>query len=256
MQLIDLPNIIASPSPNFDARAVPKGAEAPLIDTVILHYTGMKSATEALDRLCDPGAQVSAHFLIEENGAIHQLVEPDRRAWHAGVSHWQGRDGLNHTSIGIELVNPGHEFGYRQFPEAQIDTLCGLLAWLKASFDIRASRFVGHSDVAPDRKQDPGELFPWRLLAERGFGLWSTVPRNDKTILAKKGMLGQEIASLNKSLRNIGYFVPLSEEFSEVTLFALTAFQRHWRPELLSGWLDQGTKNVLEDIEKQIDSHE
>lgn len=256
MQLIEMNNLQCTPSPNTDGREPPEGAATPVIDTVILHYTGMQTGEEALRRLCDPESKVSAHFLIDENGAAHQLVAPGMRAWHAGVSHWSGRDGMNHTSIGIELVNPGHEFGYRPFPLVQIDRLLELLAALEKLFEIPKHRYLGHSDVAPDRKQDPGELFPWRQLAALGFGVWADCPRNDKTILAKKGMVGMESASLNKSLRNIGYSVPVSEEFSQVTLDALVAFQRHWRPEDVNGCLDKGTKNALSDIEKQIDTHE
>lgn len=256
MQLIDSAEIIASPSPNFDARMAPEGHGDAVIDTIILHYTGMRSAAEALDRLCDAASEVSAHFLIEEDGTLHQLVAPDMRAWHAGVSHWRGRDGLNHTSVGIELVNPGHEFGYQPFPTDQVDCLLRLLEHLTAHFDILPSRFLGHSDVAPDRKQDPGELFPWHQLSRHGFGLWADVDRNDKTILAKKGMVGPEITALNRCLKNIGYSVALSEEFSQMTRDALIAFQRHWCPEIVNGYLDRGTKNALDDIEKQINLHE
>ncbi len=256
MQLIDIDGVVASPSPNFDARAAPEGHAGAVVDTVILHYTGMRSADDALARLCDAASEVSAHFLIEEGGTFHQLVAPDMRAWHAGVSHWRGREGMNHTSIGIELVNPGHEFGYRSFPTQQIECLLRLLEHLTRRFDILPSRFLGHSDVAPARKQDPGELFPWRHLSEFGFGLWADVDRNDKTILAKKAMVGPEITALNRSLKNIGYSVALSEEFSQMTHDALVAFQRHWRPETVNGYLDGGTKNVLDDIEKQINSHE
>lgn len=247
--------IRSTPSPNWNERPVIVG-DAVTIDTVILHYTGMKTGTEAIERLCAPESQVSAHYVIEEDGIMHQLVEVQRRAWHAGVSAWQGRSNLNDTSIGIEMVNPGHEFGYRSFPEPQVESLLGLLQHLKERYSIPAARFIGHSDVAPDRKQDPGELFPWQQLATRGFGLWADCERNDKTIMAKRGMMGPEIASLNKSLRNIGYSVSPSEEFSKETHDALLAFQRHWRPEEVSGLLDRGTFNALANIEKQTDKHD
>lgn len=242
-----------TPSPNFDARVPPAGQPVPVIDTVILHYTGMQTATDAIDRLCDPAAQVSAHFLIEENGAVHQLVDPTARAWHAGVSYWQGREGLNHTSIGIELVNPGHEFGYRPFPNEQIKCLIELLAKLKDRFSIPATRFIGHSDVAPDRKMDPGELFPWELLARYGFGAWPKTSTKDKTILAKKGMITPEVEWLNQSLFKIGYSVPVQAEFSSITEMALAAFQRHWHPSAVTGCLDVGTKLALLDVEQQIE---
>lgn len=243
-----------SSSPNFDNRVPPPGCDQPVIDTMVLHYTGMQTAQEALARLCDPQAQVSAHYLIEEDGTLHQLVDPKKRAWHAGVSSWQGREGLNHTSIGVELVNPGHEFGYRAFPDAQIECLLILLAKLKDRFSIPTSRFIGHSDIAPDRKQDPGELFPWKVLAAQGFGVWPNSTTKDKTILAKKGIVGTEVDWLNQSLSAIGYSVPVQAEFSSITETALVAFQRHWRPSVVNGLLDVETKTAMQDVEQQIEA--
>lgn len=153
--------IIQAKSPNFeDRRAAP-------IDMVIIHYTGMKTGQEALERMCDPEAKVSAHYMIEEDGRLFQLVDEDKRAWHAGVSEWDGRTDINSHSIGIELVNPGHEWGYREFTLAQIDTLEALLAELYKRHPIKPEYVIGHSDVAPGRKQDPGELFPWDRLVEK-----------------------------------------------------------------------------------------
>ena len=160
---------IAAPSPNFDARKSPP-------DMVVLHYTGMKTGPEALARLCDPEAKVSAHYLIEEDGRLYTLVAEARRAWHAGVSFWKGERDINAVSIGIELVNPGHEFGYRDFPDAQIAALVALLDDIRGRWDIPDSRILGHSDVAPARKQDPGERFPWQALAKAGHGLWVDPP--------------------------------------------------------------------------------
>lgn len=144
-------------SPNFTARR--GGHEIPSM--IIIHYTGMKTGQEALERLCDPEAQVSAHYVIEENGDIYQLVDDDKRAWHAGASEWQGETDINSASIGIELVNPGHEWGYRDFPDVQIEALIELSKDLVERYGIPVERILGHSDVAPGRKQDPGELFPW-----------------------------------------------------------------------------------------------
>ncbi|MCF8496653.1 MAG: N-acetylmuramoyl-L-alanine amidase, partial [Alphaproteobacteria bacterium] len=143
-------------SPNFNDRAA--GARPSLL---ILHYTGMPGAKEALDRLCDPASQVSAHYLIEENGRLHALVDPRRRAWHAGRSYWKGERDINSHSLGIEIVNPGHEFGYRPFPPAQINALVKLSKTLMKRHGIAPGGVLAHSDVAPARKQDPGELFPW-----------------------------------------------------------------------------------------------
>ncbi len=150
-------------SPNFNDRKC-------AVSTVVIHYTGMKSGEEAIRRLCDPETELSAHYLIEEDGRIFQLVDGDKRAWHAGVSYWKGERDMNSASIGIELVNPGHEFGYRAFPEGQILSLINLLKFITIRFEIKD--FVGHSDIAPGRKVDPGALFPWDRLAAEGFGIY------------------------------------------------------------------------------------
>ena len=157
--------IIQLPSPNFDERER-------AIDMIVLHYTGMKTAQEALHRLRDPEAKVSAHYVIDEDGTIYQLVDEAKRAWHAGVSHWRGVDNVNHNSIGIEIVNPGHEWGYREFTQAQYAALIPLCQQIKARYNIPDENIVGHEDVAPNRKQDPGELFDWKLLADNGLGIW------------------------------------------------------------------------------------
>jgi N-acetylmuramoyl-L-alanine amidase len=158
-------------SPNFEDRK-PLEDLGQLPFMVILHYTGMESAKGALARLCDPASKVSAHYVIEENGRVHHLVSNDKRAWHAGLSYWRGMTDINSASIGIELVNPGHEFGYKAFPQRQIKALETLLQRLCSGFDIPPSAILGHSDIAPSRKTDPGELFPWEDLAKAGFGLW------------------------------------------------------------------------------------
>lgn len=150
-------------SPNFEER---KNGVKPSM--IIVHYTGMKTAQEALERLCSPESKVSAHYVVDEDGSIYQLVLEDKRAWHAGVSNWQGETDINSHSIGIELVNPGHEFGYRPFPDAQIEALIALCHDIRERHEIEW--VLGHEDVAPDRKQDPGELFPWSRLEQAGIG--------------------------------------------------------------------------------------
>ncbi|MEO5866412.1 MAG: N-acetylmuramoyl-L-alanine amidase, partial [Sphingomonas sp.] len=151
-------SMIDQPSPNFDDRLLP-------VSMIVLHYTGMQDARSAIDRLCDPAAKVSAHYVVDEDGSIHRLVGEDKRAWHAGRSRWRGVEDVNSASVGIEIVNPGHEFGYRPFAEEQIDALIPLVAEIKERHGITRGNVVGHSDVAPSRKQDPGELFPWARLA-------------------------------------------------------------------------------------------
>jgi N-acetylmuramoyl-L-alanine amidase len=162
-------SFIEAPSPNFDARTAPP-------DILVLHYTGMKTGPEALDRLRDPEAKVSAHYMVEEDGRIFRLVAEERRAWHAGVSFWKGERNINGVSIGVEIVNPGHEFGYRPFPDAQIAAVIALVGDIRTRWQIPDDRIVGHADVAPGRKDDPGELFPWKRIAEAGHGLWVEAP--------------------------------------------------------------------------------
>ena len=154
-------NFIEAVSPNFNERKVPP-------DIIVLHYTGMKTGEEALAWLCNEESKVSSHYLVEEDGRVFRLVPEERRAWHAGVSSWKGETDINACSIGVEIVNPGHEFGYRAFPDAQIETVIRLLDDIRGRWSIENARILGHSDVAPARKEDPGELFPWRRLAEHG----------------------------------------------------------------------------------------
>jgi len=209
--------VIDAPSPNHDDR--PAGAP---VDMLILHYTGMRSGAAAIDRLCDPAAKVSAHYVVEEDGRVFRLVPEARRAWHAGISHWRGLSGLNARSIGIEVVNPGHEHGYRPFAALQMAALCDLCRGILGRHPIPAWNVVGHSDVAPDRKEDPGEFFDWEGLAANGVGLWPRrASRDDGDAL---GLLGA-----------IGYRTDLPLPV------LLRAFQRHWRPARVDGMADAET---------------
>ncbi len=228
---------IAAPSPNFDARNSPP-------DMVVLHYTGMKTGAEALARLRDPEAKVSAHYLIEEDGRLYTLVAEERRAWHAGVSFWRGERDINAVSIGIELVNPGHEFGYRDFPAAQIAALADLLDDIRGRWDIPESRILGHSDVAPSRKQDPGERFPWRALADAGHGLWVEPPASPGAPLAI-GDEGAGVFALQAGLTRLGYDSAPTGLFEDDTAQILIAFQRHWRPDRVDGIADGETRARL-----------
>jgi len=209
--------MIHTPSPNFGPRPVG-------IDMLVLHYTGMTSAAAALARLCDPAAEVSAHYLVDEDGTVHAMVAEEMRAWHAGRSWWRGETDVNSRSIGIELVNPGHEFGYRPFPPAQIAALVDLAQGILARHPIPPRNVVGHADVAPSRKQDPGELFPWATLAAAGIGLW---PEPDAATDDAVAML-----------EAYGY------DTSDPTA-AITAFQRHFRPARVDGVVDGETVALL-----------
>ncbi|MDA0702499.1 MAG: N-acetylmuramoyl-L-alanine amidase [Proteobacteria bacterium] len=230
-----------SPSPNQEPR--PTGAE---IDILLLHYTGMRNRDEALARLRDPAAKVSAHYLIDEDGAAYILVEEEARAWHAGVSHWAGDSDINSRSIGIELVNPGHEFGYRPFPEAQIVALTALCQDILARHRIPPGRVLGHSDVAPARKQDPGELFPWEGLARSGIGLWPGEPDFDPDAPTfEPGANDPEIAAFQDALVRYGYGLTASGRLDEESVYVLRAFQRHFRPARIDGRIDPQSRAIL-----------
>lgn len=224
-------------SPNWNER--PPDSE---INLVVLHYTGMQTADDALRRLCDPDAEVSAHYMIGEDGGVVQMVPEEKRAWHAGVSHWRGQDNINHISIGIELVNPGHEFGYKSFPDAQIDSLLELLGGIRSRWEIPMENYVGHSDIAPDRKSDPGELFPWQQLASEGFGIYAKCDGCDRTPVSLKSA-----GDLNKQLALIGYHVDESSGQFDLQN-VLRAFQAHWRPSAVTGQYDKGTDAVLNEL--------
>ena len=212
------PAILDRRSPNADARS---GG----IDMLVVHYTGMRSAAAAIERLCDPEAKVSAHYVIEEDGALHRLVREEERAYHAGVSEWGGRPALNDCSIGIEMVNPGHEWGYRDFPEPQMRALETLAVGILRRWPIPPERVLGHSDIAPRRKDDPGERFDWPRLARAGLAVWPKAADDAEPgrLLDPEGVL-----ALTRAMATTGYDMA---DFGK----ALTAFRRRFRPDALEG---------------------
>jgi N-acetylmuramoyl-L-alanine amidase len=220
-------NIALAPSPNFDARA------GGVISHLVLHYTGMQTAAAALARLCDPAAKVSSHYVVNEDGTVYALVDEASRAWHAGVSYWRGVRGLNDTSIGIEIVNAGHEWGYRAFPVGQMAAVRNLCHGILSRHDIPARHVVGHSDIAPDRKQDPGELFPWAWLAGQGVGLWTDE-------MAPPGDLMADLSA-------IGYDTSLPETA------VITAFQRRFLPDRVTGNADDMTAGRVAAVRAVVD---
>ncbi len=227
-------NITLLPSPNFDTR------DGHAVDMLVLHYTGMKTAQEAITRLRDPQAKVSAHYVVDEDGSVYRLVEESERAWHAGKSAWRGNTNINQRSIGIEIVNPGHEFGYRDFPDAQMQSVISLCKEILSRHNIPARNVVAHSDIAPLRKEDPGERFDWELLARNGIGLWpqeagfgsgdsgfktSSLPAPESPILLQQ--YGYDTSDLPK---------------------AITAFQRHFCQKNLSGQWDAKCAALLKTL--------
>ncbi|MGI4732123.1 MAG: N-acetylmuramoyl-L-alanine amidase [Janthinobacterium lividum] len=215
--------ITDAPSPNHDARALP-------VSMIVLHYTGMESAAAALTRLRDPAAKVSSHYLVDEDGSVTRLVAEERRAWHAGRSHWRGIGDVNSASVGIEIVNPGHEFGYRAFPDEQVEAVIRLVADVKDRHAITRGNVVGHSDVAPARKRDPGELFPWSRLARLRLAL----PRPTRGLM-------------DPQWTEAGFLLALERFGYDVTdaMAAIMAFQRRFRPELIDGEVDAECRMIL-----------
>jgi N-acetylmuramoyl-L-alanine amidase len=230
-------NVIEAPSPNFDARVRPP-------DMILMHYTGMPTGEAAIARLCDPAARVSAHYVVEEDGRVFALVPEERRAWHAGKSFWKGERDINGASIGIEIVNPGHAFGYRPFPDAQIAAVIELTTDIRSRWSVADARIIGHADVAPDRKEDPGELFPWRDLAEAGHGLWAEPAPAPGPPLAE-GAEGAGVFALQAGLARLGYDSAPSGTYDAATATIVRAFQRHWRQRLADGVADGETRARL-----------
>jgi len=217
---------IARPSPNFDARALP-------VTMIVLHYTGMESAAAAVDQLANPAAKVSAHWVVTEDGAVIAMVDEADRAWHAGKSFWRGVTDVNSASIGIEIVNPGHEFGYRPFPTAQMAAVEELVAAAVRRYGIGPANVVGHSDIAPARKQDPGELFDWPRLAAAGLAVAIPTSGEDPRWSTEASLA---------ALHRYGYDV--NDPWA-----AIIAFQRRFRPARLDGRIDAETRTILKGLE-------
>ena len=209
-------DLIERPSPNFNERALP-------VSMIVLHYTGMPDGEAALDRMTSPEAAVSAHYMVHEDGQVVRLVDEENRAWHAGKSYWRGVTDINSASVGIEIVNPGHEFGYRPFPDEQVASVIRLVHDIKARHGVTRGNIVGHSDIAPQRKEDPGELFPWWELAKRRLALPSPTRDLMDPYWTDAGFL--------LALERFGYDVTDSQK-------AVIAFQRRFRPDLIDGIID------------------
>lgn len=231
--------VIVRPSPNFSERV---GVDGP--DILIMHYTGMQSCEAAVQRLTDPLARVSSHYTVDEDGTVYAHVDEAKRAWHAGVSHWRGETDINSRSIGIEIVNPGHEFGYRAFPDAQIEAVIELSKGILSRHRIPARNVIAHSDIAPGRKEDPGELFPWSRFAGQGIGVWvDALPVSGDSLAL--GAQGEVVAELQRDLARYGYGIEPSGIFDDRMKAVVIAFQRHFRPARLDGVADAETLSIL-----------
>ncbi|MBI1358702.1 MAG: N-acetylmuramoyl-L-alanine amidase [Alphaproteobacteria bacterium] len=237
--------VVDAPSPNSNERRHP-------VDMLVLHYTGMADGPSALARLRDPGSEVSAHYLVEEDGTVFALVPERKRAWHAGRSWWRGDDDLNSRSIGIEIVNGGHDYGLPPFPDVQIEAVTELAQGILSRWAIPQNRIVAHSDIAPDRKEDPGERFPWKRLADAGIGLWPESSGDDRVapVGLRPGDRGEQVAALQRALANIGYRIEVTDRFDVATETVVRAFQRRWRPASVTGQGDLATVLLINAVAK------
>ena len=240
--------IIQAPSPNFDERTLP-------ISCLILHYTGMETGEAALERMRNPDAKVSAHYMVEEDGRIFQLVDEERRAWHAGVSEWQGETNINSNSIGIEIVNGGHDHPNADgtlppFPDVQIIAVIALCKDIESRHGKLT--LLGHSDIAPARKIDPGEHFPWYGLAAAGLGFWPDIQNDDRRVLFEPGSRDRGVAILQRGLAHIGYGARVSGVMDEATVKIVEAVQRRYRPDRIDGIVDIQTMDVIKALTEHI----
>lgn len=240
----DHPGALVRPSPNFGER---RGFSRP--DLILLHYTGMQTGEAAEDWLCSPLSQVSSHYLVHEDGRIVQMVRERDRAWHAGRGSWGPCDDINSCSVGIEMVNPGHEFGYRDFPEPQIEAVIALCLGVAARSGVPPSRVLAHSDVAPGRKLDPGERFPWVRLEQAGLGLPlpAVLPPSGGPSL-RLGDHSDAVRTAQAKLNQIGYGIVPTGLFDLRTKVVVEAFQRHFRPALVDGCVDASTAHAMDQV--------
>lgn len=237
---VDFPDAEPHPSPNFGAR---RNSFVP--DMIVLHYTGMETAEGALSWLRAEESEVSAHYLVHEDGRVVQMVAEAMRAWHAGKSVWKGETDINSLSIGVEIVNPGHGAGYPDFPAAQIAAVQHLCQNCAKRWAIAPERIVAHSDIAPQRKADPGEKFPWRSLFENGVGHFVEPSPAGGGRFFQKGDAGQPIEALQAMYALYGYGIEINGLYDELTAVVTTAFQRHFRPQRVDGIADTSTIETL-----------
>jgi N-acetylmuramoyl-L-alanine amidase len=231
------------PSANYSER---NNGRVP--DMILLHYTGMPDVEGAITRLCTAGTGVSAHYTVLEDGRIVQMVPEAKRAWHAGVAFWAGEEDINSCSIGIEIANGGHDWGYPDFPLRQIAAVIALCRGIMLRRNVPSHRVLAHSDVAPSRKQDPGEKFPWHSLANSGVGHWVQPAPIVRGETLHQGMISEDVRDLQQALAKYGYGVPINGQYDGATMQVVTAFQRHFRPACVDGVADRSTLMTLQSL--------
>ena len=233
-------------SPNFDHKKRSRKS----IKFIIFHYTGMQSERESLIRLCNPKLKVSCHYFIRKNGKILKLVDDYYTAWHAGKSYWKNYKNLNKNSIGIELANKGHKFGYKNFKKKQLSSLIKISKILIKKYKIKRENIIGHSDIAPLRKNDPGEKFPWRKLAKKKIGIWHNYKRKE-LLKSRKVKISVKFKSIfKKNLKKIGYLFTVAKKTN--TSKIVKAFQRHYRQELINGIIDKECLLIASNLSKKL----
>ena len=235
---------------NYSYNFSPTKRAKKLIKFIILHYTGMRKETDAIKKLCDYNSKVSSHYFIKNSGKILNLVPDLYVAWHAGKSKWKKFDSLNKYSIGIEINNPGHEFGYNKFNSKQINSLKKLLSFLIQKYNIKLVNVLGHSDIAPDRKKDPGEKFPWEKLAKKRLCKWHTLNRKKIKKFRGISVSDKEKKNFLNNLSKIGYNLKIKKIFDKNTRFIIIAYQRHFRQELIDGKIDKECLLISKNLTK------
>ena len=256
-QVQDYP-VELKPAVNFNQRK-PIHDNAPAVDIILIHYTAMETAQKAIDWLCCEESQVSCHYLIDEDGKITQMVSENMRAWHAGKGSWQDNKDVNSTSIGIELANigptqkdidNGKTDAYPDFPEKQIKATIALIKDIQTRHTIPAQNILAHSDIAPSRKFDPGERFPWQILHENDIGLWIKPEPISSGVFLQFGDHGQSVEALQTMLQLYGYGIEINGNFDETTKHCVAAFQRHFRQTIVDGIADASTVKTLHNLLK------
>jgi N-acetylmuramoyl-L-alanine amidase len=231
------------PSANYGDRAKDRSP-----DMIVLHYTGMPDVEGALARLCTAGTDVSAHYVVLEDGRIVQCVPETKRAWHAGVSSWAGEEDINSCSIGVEIVNRGHDWGYPEFPLRQVAAVIALCRGIMLRRNVPSHRVLAHSDIAPARKKDPGEKFPWHSLANSGVGHWVHPAPIVRGETLKLGTVGDDVRGMQEALKRYGYGIETHGKYDGPTMEVVTAFQRHFRPARVDGVADHSTLTTLQSL--------